>query len=302
MPPAKKGDPLPQDQIDLIKKWIEQGADFGTWKGAEAKAEAKDESKSDKKAGDEQKKSEDKPKGDSKGKDAGKGGLSMLESGLPMLSEDVLAAVRARFSVEPAAADSALLRVTAFGRESSVDDAAIAALSNASSHIAELVLARTHATDAAALRFLIESLNDDGYLEDPWEELARSLNPGDEEQLQDLVHHFTVALGLLHSLEPVGVGARDLGECLRLQVKALLAQAEDDGEHERAELLQVALGICSKPMDLLARRDIKRLVQMGVAAERINQAWMLMPDESTAYLAGLREERFAAHLKAQSIE
>jgi RNA polymerase sigma-54 factor len=127
----------------------------------------------------------------------------------------------------------------------------------------------THATDAAALRFLIESLNDDGYLEDPLEELARSLNPGDEEQLQDLVHHFTVALGLLHSLEPVGVGARDLGECLRLQVKALLAQAEDDGEHERAELLQVALGICSKPMDLLARRDIKRLVQMGVGSDTL---------------------------------
>jgi len=46
----------------------------------------------------------------------------------------------------------------------------------------------------------------------------------------------------------------------------------------------------------------QRLVQMGVAAERINQAWMLMPDESTAYLAGLREERFAAHLKARRID
>ena len=149
MPPAKKGDPLPQDQLDLIKKWIEQGADFGTWKGAEAKADAKDEAKQDKKAGEDQKKSEDKPKGDSKGKDAGKGGLAMLESGLPMLSEEQLATLRAHFSVEPAAADSALLRVTAFGRESSIDDAAIAALSSASGHIAELVLARTHVTDAA---------------------------------------------------------------------------------------------------------------------------------------------------------
>jgi RNA polymerase sigma-54 factor len=78
-----------------------------------------------------------------------------------------------------------------------------------------------------------------------------------------------VALGLLHSLEPVGVGARDLGECLRLQVKALLVQAEDDGEHERTELLQVALSICSKPMDLLARRDIKRLVAMGVGSDAL---------------------------------
>ena len=125
------------------------------------------------------------------------------------------------------------------------------------------------AADAAALRFLIESLNDDGYLEDPLEALARSLQPGSEEQLYELMHHFTVALGLLHSLEPVGVGARDLGECLRLQIKALLDDAHDDGAHQRAEVLQVALGICNKPMEMLARRDIKRLVQMGVGSDAL---------------------------------
>ena len=80
--------------------------------------------------------------------------------------------------------------------------------------------------DRGALRFLIESLNDDGYLEEPLEELARGLAGDDEEQVENLVHHFTVALGLLHSLEPVGVGARDLGECLRLQLRALMALAK----------------------------------------------------------------------------
>ncbi len=33
MPPAKKGEPLSKEQTDLIKKWIEEGADFGTWTG-----------------------------------------------------------------------------------------------------------------------------------------------------------------------------------------------------------------------------------------------------------------------------
>jgi RNA polymerase sigma-54 factor len=126
---------------------------------------------------------------------------------------------------------------------------------------------RLCAEDAAALRFLIESLNDDGYLEEPLAELAQSLHPVDEEQLHELVHHFTVALGLLHSLEPVGVGARDLGECLRLQIQALLATAEEDGAWERLELLQVALAICKQAMELLARRDIKRLVQAGVGSD-----------------------------------
>ena len=120
---------------------------------------------------------------------------------------------------------------------------------------------RLSETDASALRFLIESLNDDGYLEDPLDSLARGLAGEDEEQVEDLVHHFTVALGLLHSLEPAGVGARDLGECLRLQLRAKLDDALDPPEPEYATLLTLALRICGQPMDLLARRDVKTLVQ-----------------------------------------
>ncbi|WP_293662594.1 RNA polymerase factor sigma-54 [Rhodoferax sp. OV413] len=123
--------------------------------------------------------------------------------------------------------------------------------------------------DMAALRFLIESLNDDGYLEEPLEELARTLQPADDEQLHALVHHFTVALGLLQSLEPMGVGARDLGECLRLQMAALLHTADEDGHHGRLELLNVALSVCRQPMELLARRDIKRLVAAGAGSEAL---------------------------------
>jgi hypothetical protein len=33
MPP--KGDRLTAEQLDLIKKWITEGASFGAWKGAE---------------------------------------------------------------------------------------------------------------------------------------------------------------------------------------------------------------------------------------------------------------------------
>ncbi|HET7834964.1 MAG TPA: RNA polymerase factor sigma-54, partial [Variovorax sp.] len=73
---------------------------------------------------------------------------------------------------------------------------------------------RLNETDRAALRFLIESLNDDGYLEDSLPALASSLAGDDNDQFDDLVHHFQVALGLLQSLEPAGVGARNLGECL----------------------------------------------------------------------------------------
>jgi hypothetical protein len=31
MPPAKKGEPLPKEQQELIKQWIDEGASFGAW-------------------------------------------------------------------------------------------------------------------------------------------------------------------------------------------------------------------------------------------------------------------------------
>jgi RNA polymerase sigma-54 factor len=110
--------------------------------------------------------------------------------------------------------------------------------------------------DRYALRFLIESLNDDGYLEDSLESLAAGLAPQDEEQQEELVHHFTVALRLLHNLEPVGVGARSLGECLTLQLKAM------QGGSDNHDACPTALRICAQSIELLARRDIKRLCQL----------------------------------------
>ncbi|HXD43006.1 MAG TPA: RNA polymerase factor sigma-54 [Ramlibacter sp.] len=110
--------------------------------------------------------------------------------------------------------------------------------------------------DSCALKFLIESLNDDGYLDESLESLAAGLAPHDEEQQEELVHRFTMALGLLQHLEPVGVGARSLAECLSLQLKAM--QAADDPP----PACDTALRICAQPMELLARRDVKRLTQL----------------------------------------
>jgi RNA polymerase sigma-54 factor len=111
--------------------------------------------------------------------------------------------------------------------------------------------------DSAALRFLIESLNDDGYLEDSLEELAAGLAGEDVEEREELVHRFTVALRLLQHLDPPGVGARHLAECLSLQIQAL----RDTGDLD-ADAAAVALRVCAQPMDLLARRDVKRLSQL----------------------------------------
>jgi RNA polymerase sigma-54 factor len=116
-------------------------------------------------------------------------------------------------------------------------------------------------TDRAALRFLIENLNDDGYLEDSLEELAVGLQggePQDDEALEayeELVSRLQMALRLLHHMEPVGVGARDLAECMGLQLQALRDRADD------TSLYDLALAMCRQPLDWLAKRDLKRLGQ-----------------------------------------
>lgn len=111
---------------------------------------------------------------------------------------------------------------------------------------------RLSGLDRAALHFLIESLNDDGYLEDSLAVLAVSLAGEDALQVEELQQHFGVALKLLHHMEPAGVGARNLAECLGLQ----LLDCKDCDE------TRAAIAMCKQPMELLAKRDVKRLSQL----------------------------------------
>ncbi|WP_066270820.1 RNA polymerase factor sigma-54 [Hydrogenophaga palleronii] len=118
--------------------------------------------------------------------------------------------------------------------------------------------------DRAALYFLIESLNDDGYLDESLSELAlawlqlsgvptRAGGPDDELEVREAVEQrLSVALQLLQHMEPSGVGARDLGECLRLQILELRNTPE----------ARAALAICGQPLELMAKRDIKRLCNL----------------------------------------
>ncbi len=124
---------------------------------------------------------------------------------------------------------------------------------------------RLASEDRAALYFLIESLTDDGYLEDTLAELAQSFTVAcDPDAYDNLLHHLTMALRLLQSMEPVGVGARNLSECLSLQIKALHRfVAEEEGANApELEPYNTALLVCQESLDLLARRDVRKLMQL----------------------------------------
>jgi RNA polymerase sigma-54 factor len=106
--------------------------------------------------------------------------------------------------------------------------------------------------DRAVVQVLIESLNEDGYLEDALEEIAAALTDDEEDREELLVR-------LLQSLEPVGLAARDLSECLVLQLRAC----------PKCPAQVTAILICKSHLELLARRDMRRLMAETGADETL---------------------------------
>ena len=142
MPPAKKGEPLAKDQIDLIKSWIDQGAEFGSWTG---KAAAKDAPK-DKGEKEGSKPSEKDKKGKDKEKE--KDHHTALGAGLQPLPAAVLATFAdGPFLVQSLGDGSPLLSINCAGRTDDVDDTALAKLAPLAQHVTELDLGHTHVTD-----------------------------------------------------------------------------------------------------------------------------------------------------------
>ncbi|HEX3379331.1 MAG TPA: RNA polymerase factor sigma-54, partial [Paraburkholderia sp.] len=79
-----------------------------------------------------------------------------------------------------------------------------------------LRLYRLDDRDRAVARFIIEALDDDGYLRQSLAELADSVDLEPELSEEELL----VALRLVQSLDRPGLGARSLSECLALQIHA----------------------------------------------------------------------------------
>jgi RNA polymerase sigma-54 factor len=138
---------------------------------------------------------------------------------------------------------------------------------------AQMAGMRLSADERAALEVLIESLNADGYLADALDDIAARLAdmlglPLDDDEARDeLMSRLQCALNWLHSMEPLGVGARDLGECLSLQLRA----------GPRCEAQAIALLICQRHLELLAKRDFKRLAAAtGADEDTVREAQALI--------------------------
>jgi RNA polymerase sigma-54 factor len=143
-----------------------------------------------------------------------------------------------------------------------------------------------------AAEYVIGNLDEDGYLAASDDELAAALRLSgpsnghavrevpDAEVAQDLVRR---AIDLVQNLDPAGVGARDLRECLLIQISAQqqefgqlyakqTAEADEDPHRsfraeaetsldERRRSMDVAALIVDRHLPLLQKRDVKDLAR-----------------------------------------
>jgi len=92
---------------------------------------------------------------------------------------------------------------------------------------------------------VVESLDDDGYLRTPLQELTGITGLDPAPDLQEM----QIALKRVQALDPAGVGARDVGECLLLQLPAIAC----------AETRTLARTIITSHLPALAARDVAGL-------------------------------------------
>jgi len=112
----------------------------------------------------------------------------------------------------------------------------------------QLGLMSIPARDQTLVQCLIDALDDDGYLTQSLEDLAETLPPELEIELEEL----QIALNHLQCFDPTGVGARNAQECLALQLEVLPA---DDSQI-------LGLKIVRQHLDLLAARDFVKLKKL----------------------------------------
>ena len=129
-------------------------------------------------------------------------------------------------------------------------------------------------TDRAIATTIIDAVDDDGYLKSDLTDIHSSLSKeidgeiteGEESEIG--LDEIEAVLHMIQSMEPTGVAARDIQECLLLQLR----QCDKD-----TPMLALAIELVSKHLDLLAGRDFNQLMrQLKLDQEKLQDVIVLI--------------------------
>ena len=135
--------------------------------------------------------------------------------------------------------------------ESDADSGEIqAAVTSLGDHLnMQLALTQMAPRERALVAFLIEALDEDGYLTQSLEELADVLPDGVGEDREELLEELAIALRHVQNFDPPGIGGRSPRECLELQLINL----------EPGRTRELARTIVKSHLEQLANRDFAKM-------------------------------------------
>ncbi len=132
-------------------------------------------------------------------------------------------------------------------------------------HLAfQLEMAALSERERAIGRAILDAISEDGYLTEDFPAIAATLKP--EIQADDA--EIEAMLAAVQGFDPLGVGARDVGECVSLQLRAL--EPSTPG-------LATALRLAQGHLDQVANRELPLLRrELKVSDEELEQALLLV--------------------------
>jgi RNA polymerase sigma-54 factor len=110
----------------------------------------------------------------------------------------------------------------------------------------QLELARLDPRSLAIASAIVDAISDDGYLVEPLNEIANTLRP----EIECDAGEVEKVLARVQMLDPPGVAARNVGECIELQLRQL---------HPETPGLATAIQIARHHLELVADRELSLL-------------------------------------------
>ena len=124
----------------------------------------------------------------------------------------------------------------------------------------QIALTNFSETDYLIAEAIVDAIDDDGYLGQSLEEIHEMLDR-DSEQIE--LDEVEAVLKQVQNFDPPGIGARDLKECLLLQ----LAQY-----HPKTKWREEAIQLVEQHLDLLASHEYQQLMRrLGVTREQLTE-------------------------------